>query len=261
MRSANSRRVGADPLRCRRRPPAFYSVLLVKLGSDAPWFKDGRLLAVAVSCLTAGFLIGLLIFGAPWHLRPDWGDLPTWLLFALGVVAGVTGLYQFRVFVENNKEETRRNIKRDELLDKQLAEAEARALMDRRSQAEDIEIQRYGGGGLVINESRRPITGITCAYMSTADRRALALPEKCGLLVSFTPPGGPPMNNLMESKSVGRFARLRPSRRSLFMFAEGLKLEEDSLLVAWFTDDAGFRWELDEYLHLVRASDEDEYQP
>jgi hypothetical protein len=28
----------------------------------------------------------------------------------------------------------------------------------------------------------------------------------------------------------------------------------------WFTDDAGFRWQLDEYLHLVEAGDNDEYK-
>jgi hypothetical protein len=236
-------------------------VLLVKLGSDTSWFKDGRLLAVAVSCLTAGFLIGLLFFGAPWHLRPDWGDLPTWLLFALGAVAGVTGLYQFSVFVENNKEEARRNIKRDELLDKQLGEAEARALTERRRQAEEVEVGRLGGGGVVINESRRPISDVTCAYMSTAGRHALASPEKCGLVVSFTLPSGRQTNNLTESKPVSRFERLRPGTRSVFTFKEGLNREEDFALVAWFTDDAGFRWQLDEYLHLVSAGDESEYLP
>jgi hypothetical protein len=153
------------------------------------------------------------------------------------------------------------NVKRDELLDKQLAEAEARALTESRRQAEDIEVGRSTGGGLVTNGSRRPITDITCAYMSTVDRGALALPEKCGVLSNFGGSGGRQMNILTESKPVSRFERLRPDRRSLFMFKEGLKLEPDFILVAWFTDDAGFRWQLDEYLHLARASDEDEYQP
>jgi hypothetical protein len=30
-------------------------------------------------------------------------------------------------------------------------------------------------------------------------------------------------------------------------------------VVAWFTDDAGVRWQLDEYLHLVQVGDNDEY--
>ena len=32
-------------------------------------------------------------------------------------------------------------------------------------------------------------------------------------------------------------------------------------VVAWFTDDAGFRWQLDEYQHLVEAADGDVYKP
>jgi hypothetical protein len=32
------------------------------------------------------------------------------------------------------------------------------------------------------------------------------------------------------------------------------------ILVVWFTDDAGFRWQLDDYLHLARADSNDEYK-
>jgi len=35
----------------------------------------------------------------------------------------------------------------------------------------------------------------------------------------------------------------------------------DRVLVAWFTDDAGFRWRLDEYQHLVQSRDETTYLP
>src|SRR5260370_24582054 len=35
----------------------------------------------------------------------------------------------------------------------------------------------------------------------------------------------------------------------------------DQVLVAWFTDDAGFRSQLDEYQHLVQSDDETTYLP
>jgi hypothetical protein len=36
------------------------------------------------------------------------------------------------------------------------------------------------------------------------------------------------------------------------------------LFVVWFTEDAGFKWQLDEYLHLAQVPDDDdqsEYRP
>jgi hypothetical protein len=53
---------------------------------------------------------------------------------------------------------------------------------------------------------------------------------------------------------------LRPESACTFAF-EGLPQAPDEALVAWFTDDAGFRWQLDEFLHLVPAGDDDEYLP
>lgn len=41
----------------------------------------------------------------------------------------------------------------------------------------------------------------------------------------------------------------------MFTFA-GLSLDAGHTVVAWFTDDAGFRWQVDEYMHLVQADDE-----
>ena len=65
--------------------------------------------------LLAGFFVGLLVYDKIWHLQANWGDLPTWLLFAIAL----PGLYQLKVFVQNNAQETKRNIKRDALLDRQ----------------------------------------------------------------------------------------------------------------------------------------------
>jgi hypothetical protein len=97
----------------------------VKRDYDVSWLKDWRF--VGPAGLLAGFFVGLLVYDKIWHLQANWGDLPTWLLFAIAL----PGLYQLKVFVQNNAEETERNIKRDALLDRQLAEAGARAVTER----------------------------------------------------------------------------------------------------------------------------------
>jgi hypothetical protein len=230
----------------------------VERGPDLSWLKEWRV--AGTIGLLAGFLIGLLAFGEPWHLQPNWGDLPTWLLFTLGL----PGLYQLRLFVQNNAEEARRNIKRDELLDRQLAEAEARALSERRRQAEGIDVGLTGNGrprilrGRVVNNSARPVTDITCRIMSRTDASTLATPSETGQIIVMEDLGDE-SDFIPETVPVTHYDTLRPGARVGFLFNGVSNVEPDHILVAWFTDDAGFRWQLDEYLHLVPAGDEDEY--
>ena len=78
------------------------------------------------------------------------------------------------------------------------------------------------------------------------------------------------------AKPVDRVEALRPTAVAGFSFPdlapkrdeqedlydEGDADEDrnpDRVLVAWFTDDAGFRWRLDEYQHLVQSGDETTY--
>ena len=55
-----------------------------------------------------GFLIGLLIFGEPWHLPPAWGDIPTWItaVATIGLLIGavITARCAIRAFGEQSKE-------------------------------------------------------------------------------------------------------------------------------------------------------------
>jgi hypothetical protein len=71
---------------------------------------------------------------------------------------------------------------------------------------------------------------------------------------------GRQIDAFLDVKPVPTFPRLRPGGRCAFGFKEGLKHEPDHVLVAWFTDDAGFRWQLDEYQHLVQVNDGDELE-
>jgi hypothetical protein len=229
-------------------------VPLVEHGPVIPWFKDRRLVAIAgAGCFIAGFLLALVIFGAPWHLPPDWGDIPTWILAIFAIVAGGVGYGQLRLLKRQVDEDRRLNVKRDELFDRQLA-------AELRKQAEDVEVTwvPQGGGviGVVENNSRRPVSSIACKIVSSVDRQVLKLPTESGersaarTVELFAP----------DMKPLQVFGLLRPQSGCIFVFANVAR-EPDQVVVAWFTDDAGFRWQLDEYRHLVPAAEEDEYLP
>jgi len=229
------------------------SVPAVNCESKMP-LKDRRVLGAAAAGLLAGFLIGLLVFGAPWHLPPAWGDIPTWILAVGAAATAWITLLQLSDLRGQIAEEAKRNQRRDQLLDKQLAEAEAREESERRRLVEDVDVRFHPSEGIVINNSRRPLVDITCKVMSEADRHVLATADGCGEIVPT--PGGSAIFVPVEGEF--RFKGLRPGARCAFSFKE-LAREPDQVLVVWFTDDAGFRWQLDQYLHLVRSEDEDRY--
>lgn len=165
-----------------------------------------------------------------------------------------------RASIKQRQHEAEQAAKRDQLLDKQLAEAEARQESERRRLVEDVEVFFSGTTGYVENNSRRPIKNVTCKIMSNVDRHALAIADACGLVDEG--PGGRGWLFLPGAKRVSSFGTLRPGNRCGFGFSfEDLESEPDQVVVAWFTDDAGFRWQLDQYLHLVQSDDESEYLP
>lgn len=225
---------------------------------EKPLLKDWHVQGWIAAGVLAGFLVGLLIFGSPWHLPPNWGDIPTWLLTVLAAAAGWIGFAQLSALRQQIAEDSLRNVKRDRLMDKQLDEAERREESDRRRLVEDVDVDVLFNreSGDVVNSSRRPLTDITCKVMSKLDRHVLVAPDGCGEVVQFSDGN----NFLIETKPVSRFETLRPGARCGFVFKD-LNPEPDQVLVAWFTDDAGFRWQLDQYLHLVRSDDESEYLP
>jgi hypothetical protein len=234
-------------------------VLFVKLVHSAvARLKGAPRIAIAIGCLLAGFLIGVLVFVEPWQLNPDLGDLATWLLVPLAAIAGWVGFDQLRLLRDQLEGEQARNVERDKLMDKQLEEAERREVADRRTLIEDVTVdwRREGTGvtGLVENKSRRPISSISCKIMSNVDWKALKLPDGCGELspVATVELFSPDLKPLQE------FGMLRPRSTCIFVFNK-LAVTPDMVVVAWFTDDAGFRWQLDEYMHLVQVKDEEEH--
>ena len=78
--------------------PMPHSLPSCRSGSKKNW---GRLILCG-GCLLAGFLLGMLIFGSPWHLPPAWGDIPTWVtaVATVGLLAGaiITAVYAVKAF-------------------------------------------------------------------------------------------------------------------------------------------------------------------
>jgi hypothetical protein len=68
----------------------------VKHERDRARRNDPRVIAMAAVCLIAGFLAATLIFEKPWHLPPNWGDIPTWLAVVIAAVGGWIALSQLR---------------------------------------------------------------------------------------------------------------------------------------------------------------------
>jgi hypothetical protein len=62
----------------------------------------------AVGGVGVGFLIGLLIFGDPWHLPPAWGDIPTWIsaIATIGLLIGaiITAKYAIKAFGKQSQQ-------------------------------------------------------------------------------------------------------------------------------------------------------------
>jgi hypothetical protein len=128
-----------------------------------------RVVALAAGCGLAGFLIALLIFGSPWHLPPDWGDIPTWIAVAVASIGGGIALSQLRQQQMVIQGEIARNQKRDDLVDGQLRELADRERSRHREQAELIDTAWHDPESvpgtsvvLVINNSHRPVRNATC---------------------------------------------------------------------------------------------------
>src|SRR5580658_359655 len=73
-----------------------------------PLLEDWRVRSVAITAAVIGFLIGLVVFGAPWHLSPAWGDIPSWIsaIVTIGLLIGavVTARYAIKAFRKQSVE-------------------------------------------------------------------------------------------------------------------------------------------------------------
>lgn len=75
------------------------------------WLKGFRVITLSGVCAVAGFLVSALIFGKPWHLPPNWGDIPTWLATTAATAAGIVAyrVYQIEAHRDRLSEKERRS--------------------------------------------------------------------------------------------------------------------------------------------------------
>jgi hypothetical protein len=263
---------------------------------DFPWLKNWQVLVLCGGFLFGGFLVGMLIFGSPWHLPPAWGDIPTWItaIATAGLLAGaaVTAIYAIRAFREQSKavhdqaamlrlqsEQLDEQRKINELQVEDLRESlkeRTRLRQDaEREQAdkvgfrmnvvpfpnwslEDVDGFDVAPGELVhmavvSNESRRPIQNVACRYGRLS-------PVVVGrLVVRQTGARGGSSSSLIDWLPRSSARVIRAGETYGFAF----ELKANRVLIgeagkAWFTDDAGLHWHLDENLHLKQLPNREE---
>ena len=267
-----SQEVGANGLRARRRTCTLH---LVNQASRFLWPKDWRVIVLAICCATVGFMAAAVLFGAPWHLPPAWGDIPTWLAFIAASVAGGIALTQLSQQQHQITEESVRNVQRDKLLSTQLTEAQERMNAYRRQQAEQVILTSLGvrhnpDGSLgwtgvceIANDSRRPIRAVTCRILINGD---LIRPTEFRVGEEFRPiigPPGPgdgvaylPADEGTFDLGAGKYLHLLAKHVIRVAFpVPGSDRPETVQYLIRFADDAELRWQLDSDMHLSPAPD------
>ena len=146
-------------------------------------FKDRRVQGLIAVAVVAAFLVGMVLDEKLWRRQAVWGDIPTWLLAVGGFAAAGIALIQLNDLRGQVADDAKRNRKRDELMDKQIAEAERREKSERRRLVEGVEVVFNRDIGRVMNNSKRPINDVTCKVMSKVDRHSLVTPSACGEVI------------------------------------------------------------------------------
>jgi hypothetical protein len=226
------------------------------------WVKSVRVIGLAIGCALGGFLLAALIFGKPWHLPPDWGDIPTWLAVVVATFGGWVALTQLRQQAGILEGEVMRNVKRDELLDGQLRDLQERSAAWRRVQADDVDLTWIRGNAAsgsyaeVTNNSRRPITAVACRFRP--GNRSADLSSVDVLDVGRFEVDGPVRKTYLAMEGVspaGPVPVLRREAAAAFKFAQEREFPSKGRMIVRFTDDAGVSWELDHHGHLGEQPD------
>lgn len=253
------------------------------------WLTDGRVLIVCGVCLLAGFVLGMLIFGSPWHLPPAWGDIPTWVtaIATMGLLIGaiITARYAIKAFRKQSEElEEQREINKLQAqdLEESLKERKRLRQVAEREQANDVgfawwpashvlimkpppqlppgtsghpqavaHVDTSGMSVLIVgNESRRRILAAACRIEPSEGTGLTLAAEQIGQLADVPiEPHRAMLNNPADGKTT---PLIRAGSRYGFLVRFDLKKNPDTRLAARFTDDAGLHWQINQDLHLER---------
>jgi hypothetical protein len=204
----------------------------------------------------------LLLFGKPWHLPPDWGDIPTWLAVLVASVGGWIALSQLRAQQRQISAEAERSGQRDELLSRQLEEAEQRSRANRRRQAERVYLRVLtavaGGAGIceITNASDRPIRRVKCRLLEPGYE---AYPDAwwIGIATADAVPAPNPADILAYTQPEAELVDLDGGIYRYLLAGQviraGFPEQPDDAQVSYavqFLDDAERLWQLNQDMHL-----------
>ena len=258
------------------------------------WLTDGRVLIVCGACLLAGFVLGMLIFGSPWHLPPAWGDIPTWItsIATVGLLTGaiITARYAIKAFRKQSEElEEQREINKLQAqdLEESLKERKRLRQVAEREQANDVgfawwpasyvlimkpppqlppgtsshpravaHVDTSGMSVLIVdNESRRRILAAACRIEPSEGTGLTLAAEQIGQLADVPIESHRAMlNNPADGSTV---PLIRAGSRYGFLVRFDLEKNPDTRLAVRFTDDAGLHWQIDHDLHLEQLDNRD----
>jgi hypothetical protein len=190
----------------------------------------------------------------PPHGGADWGNVPAWVAaiatvvgLAAAITAAVIAYRQFRQQTDVLKGEAERNKRRDELLDGELRDLRDREELRTREQAERVDVAMRADGTeiYVDNQSTRPITRIDAYIQAPLPDGGLEGRGVNGWLLGA-----------IGRRGGGVLPVLRPRARATALLQPPPEVESWRGVVR-FNDDAGRRWQLDQFMHLERAPDDD----
>jgi hypothetical protein len=224
-----------------------------------PSWLTWRAVALALGAGAVGFVAATLIFQPPTEYHADWGNFPAWFAFIAAAIAGGVALTQLKAQQDQINAEAERNVKRDQLLDSQLAEAQQRTIANQRRQAEKIRLQPDGSlAAQVSNESQRPIRDV--AWRMEQDSQ-LILPQKFYFVTYAPGPPGTPVSSSVPvpakvgnyDLATGRIFRVLAGEKMKATFARDPQHVQSMKYVIRFTDDAEVRWQLNSDMRLTPA--------
>ena len=259
---------------------------------DLSWLRHWRVLILCGGCIFAGFLLGMLIFGSPWHLPPSWGDIPTWItaIATVGLLVGaiVTAVYAIRAFREQSKavhdqaamlrlqseqldEQRKINMLQVEDLRESLKERTRLREDAEREQADKIVLRMTFAPFPNYSEEDVPPFGVPVGEMvqmalvvnesrrpirAVACRYGNASAVMDGRLVDEQP-GSSNRLRLLDALPESSTRVIRAGETYGFAFEIKSNRAIFGHGIARFTDDAGLHWQLDENQHLDQVPDRD----
>jgi hypothetical protein len=198
------------------------------------WFKDVRAITLAGTCAFIGFLISALIFGGPWHLSPDWGDIPTWMATIAATMAGIIAYRVYRIEAE-----------RDRISEKERRGAQASKIAAWYGARPQNVTQRMGGetqtysvglvwGAFLRNTSDLPVSDVIVRFHfpATGEHDPVDSWNVHTIVKQVLPPNDNPIHLSIDDIA-------------LRLYSDDTRMDEFHRTEMEFTDTQGVRWRRD----------------